>query len=351
MKVSVIVPTYNERENLPELFERISEALRDYDYEIVVVDDDSPDETWKLAQELSEKYNVRVIRRTEEKGLSSAVIRGFKEASGDVFVVMDADLQHPPEVIPSLLKEIEKGADIAVASRYVPGGRVKNWYWYRKLVSKGAIMLGRLALPKIRNVRDPVSGFFALRRGVVEKAELNPVGFKILLEVLIKGNYKRVVEVPFTFGLRRAGESKLSGRTMFNYIRHLYRLMRWEGELDRLLKFSLVGLSGVLVNEGFLWAFVHLSWDKYIANIPATELAILNNFLWNDIWTFRDLRKRPLLQRLLSFHAAALTGALFQWLVYAILVWIGMHYLLANLVGIVLSFVVRFIFNRHVTWG
>ncbi|WP_297506210.1 glycosyltransferase family 2 protein [Thermococcus sp.] len=351
MKVSVIVPTYNERENLPELFERISRALKGYDYEIVIVDDDSPDETWKLAQELSGKYNVRVIRRTKEKGLSSAVIRGFKEASGDVFVVMDADLQHPPEVIPSLLKAIEAGADIAIASRYVPGGRVENWYWYRKLISKGAIMLGRLALPKIRNVRDPVSGFFALRKEVVEGVELNPVGFKILLEILIKGRYEKVAEVPFTFGLRKAGESKLSGRTMFNYLRHLYRLMRWEGELDRLLKFSLVGLSGVLVNEGFLWLFVHLGIDKYIANIPATELAILNNFLWNDLWTFRDLRKRPLPQRLLSFHAAALTGALFQWIIYVVLVWLGMNYLLANLVGIVLSFVVRFLFNRHVTWG
>jgi dolichol-phosphate mannosyltransferase len=351
MRVSVIVPTYNERENLPELFERISRALRDYEYEIVIVDDDSPDETWKLAQELSKRYPVKVIRRTDEKGLSSAVIRGFNEATGDVFVVMDADLQHPPEVIPELLKAIENGADIAIASRYVPGGGVRNWYWYRKLISKGAIMLGRLALPKIRNIKDPVSGFFALRREVVEGVELNPVSFKILLEILVKGRYRKVVEVPFTFGLGKAGESKLSGGTMLNYLRHLYRLMRWEGELDRLIKFSLVGLSGLFVNEGFLWFFVHIGMDKYIANIPATELSILNNFTWNDLWTFRDLKRKPLWQRLVSFHAAALTGAVFQWITYALLVWFGINYLIANLVGIALSFVVRFAFNRHVTWG
>lgn len=352
MKVSVIVPTYNERDNLEELFERISVSLADYDYEIIVVDDDSPDKTWEFARQLSERYPVRVIRRTDEKGLSSAVIRGFKEASGDVFVVMDADLQHPPEVIPELIRAIERGADVAIASRYVPGGGVKDWYWYRKLISKGAIMVGRLALPKIRDIKDPVSGFFALRREVVEGAELNPVGFKILMEILVKGKYNKAVEVPFTFGLRRAGESKLGGKTILNYLKHIYRLMCWEGEIDRLIKFTLVGLSGVFVNQGFLWAFVSkLGWDKILANIPATELAILNNFLWNDIWTFRDLKRKPLWRRLINFHVAALTGAVVQWIIYAALVLLGVHYLLANMFGILASFIVRFLVNRHVTWG
>ncbi|WP_297436475.1 glycosyltransferase [Thermococcus sp.] len=352
MKVSVIIPTYNERDNLGELFERIDRALNGRDYEIIVVDDDSPDGTWELALELGERYPVRVIRRVGEKGLSSAVIRGFKEASGDVFVVMDADLQHPPEKIPELVGAIEGGADVAIGSRYVHGGRVRNWYWYRKLISKGAILIGRLALPKIRDVKDPVSGFFALRREVIAGAELNPVGFKILMEVLIKGHYLEVVEVPFTFGLRRAGESKLSGRTMWNYLRHVLRLMKWEGELDRLIKFSVVGASGILVNEGFLWAFVTFpGWDKILANVAATELAILNNFAWNDIWTFRDVRGKPLPNRLLNFHLAAFTGAVVQWMVYAGLILFGMNYLIANLVGIGFSFIVRFLFNRHVTWG
>ncbi|MDK2915437.1 MAG: dolichol-phosphate mannosyltransferase [Thermococcaceae archaeon] len=352
MKVSVIIPTYNERENLEELFDRIKRALEGYDYEIIVVDDDSPDKTWELAQTLSEKYPVKVIRRIEEKGLSSAVIRGFREATGDVFVVMDADLQHPPEKIPELLKAIENGADVAIASRYVPGGKVENWYWYRKLISRGAIMVGRLALPRIRGVKDPVSGFFALRREVVEGVELNPVGFKILLEILVKGKYSRVEEVPFTFGLRKAGESKLGGKTILSYIKHVYRLMRWEGELDRLLKFSIVGFSGIIVNEGFLWAFVEtLGWNRFLANIPATEMAILNNFIWNDLWTFRDLKRKPFWQRLLNFHLAALTGAVVQWAIYAFLVYFGMHYLLANLIGIGVSFIVRFLFNRHVTWS
>ncbi|MBP1911481.1 glycosyltransferase [Thermococcus stetteri] len=352
MKISVIIPTYNERENLPEIVERLSRALQGYEYEIVVVDDDSPDRTWELAQKLGEKYPIKVIRRTKERGLSSAVIRGFQEASGDIFVVMDADLQHPPEKVPELIEAIKNGADIAIASRYVPGGAVKNWYWYRRLISKGAIMIGRVALPKIRNVRDPVSGFFALRREVVEGVELNPVGFKILMEILVKGRYNKVQEVPFTFGLRKAGESKLGSRTIINYLRHLYRLMKWEGEIDRLLKFSLVGLSGIIVNEGFLWAFVRfLGWDKVLSNILATELAILNNFTWNDLWTFRDLKRKPILQRLASFHLAALSGAIVQWAVYVALLAVGVHYLLANLVGIAISFIVRFAVNRHVTWG
>jgi len=352
-KVSIVIPTYNERDNLEELFERISRAMdgEGYEFEIIVVDDDSPDETWKKAMELAGRYPVKVIRRTDEKGLSSAVIRGFREASGDVFVVMDADLQHPPEKIPELVRAIENGADVAIASRYVPGGGVENWYWYRKLISKGAIMIGRLALPRIRGVKDPVSGFFALRREVVENVELNPIGFKILMEILIKGNYRKVVEVPFKFGLRKAGESKLGGKTILSYIKHVYRLMRWSGELDRLVKFSIVGLSGILVNEGFLWLFVHLGLSKYVANVPATELAILNNFLWNDLWTFRDLRTAPLWRRLLSFHIAALMGALVQWAIYVPLVYLGLHYLIANLIGIGVSFIIRFLFNRNVTWG
>ncbi|AEH25173.1 glycosyltransferase [Pyrococcus yayanosii] len=349
--ISIIVPTYNERDNLEELFSRIDKALADREYEIIVVDDDSPDRTWELAEELSLIYPVRVVRRTRERGLSSAVIRGFKEARGEILVVMDADLQHPPEVIPLLVEAIERGADIAIASRYVKGGKVESWPLYRRLISKGAIMIGRVALPKIRGIKDPVSGFFALRREVIEGVELNPVGFKILMELLVKGHYSKVAEIPFSFGLRRAGKSKLRGKTMLNYLRHVYRLMRWEGEIDRLVKFSLVGASGILVNEGFLWLFVQLGLPKSIAVVPATELAILNNFTWNDLWTFRDLRRGPLIGRLAKFHLAALSGALVQFVVYWVLLFLGIHYLLANLVGIILSFLVRFVVNRHVTWG
>ncbi len=354
--ISIIVPTYNERDNIEELVSRISKALEGYEFEIIIVDDDSPDKTWEKAQELAQKYPLRVIRRTKEKGLSSAVIRGFKEAKGDIFVVMDADLQHPPEVIPKLIEAIESGADIAIGSRYVKGGKVENWYWWRKLISKGAIMIGRVALPKIRNIKDPVSGFFAIRRDVVENIALNPVGFKILLEILIKGKYSKVVEIPYTFGLRYAGESKLSQKQIFNYLRHLYRLMKWEGEIDRLIKFSIVGMSGIVVNQFFLWLFVEKVFgnrlESYmLSNILATELAILNNFTWNDLWTFKDLKNKPLYKRLLSFHLAALTGAVVQWVIFGVLVYLGMHYLIANLIGIGLSFVVRFLVNRHVTWG
>jgi len=350
--ISIIIPTYNERENLEELFKRISRALEDRDFEIIIVDDDSPDKTWEKAEILGKIYPVRVIRRTKEKGLSSAVIRGFEEANGDIIVVMDADLQHPPEVIPKLIEAIEHGADISIASRYVKGGKVENWYWWRKIISKGAIMVGRVALPKIRDINDPVSGFFALKKGAIAKTDLNPVGFKILLEILIKGQYERVVEIPFTFGLRRAGESKLSQKQIINYLKHIYRLMRWEGEIDRLIKFSFVGLSGIFVSEGALLGFVEfLGWDKRLAILPATELSILNNFTWNDIWTFKDLKRKPFHLRLLNFHLAALTGALVQWAIYLILLYMGLHYLIANLIGIGFSFIVRFIFNRNITWG
>ncbi|WP_048166034.1 glycosyltransferase [Palaeococcus pacificus] len=352
MRISIIVPTYNERDNLEELFKRISGSLRGHDFEIVVVDDDSPDKTWEKAQKLSKIYPVKVIRRKNEKGLSSAVIRGFSEAEGDVFVVMDADLQHPPEVIPKLIERIENGADIAVASRYVKGGKVENWYWYRRLISKGAIMIGRVALPKIRHVRDPVSGFFALKREVVEGIELNPVGFKILLEILIKGRYSRIEEIPFTFGLRNAGESKLSQKQIFNYLRHLWRLMKWEGEIDRLVKFSIVGFTGVIVNEFFLWLFFEKTdLGLVLAGLFSYELSVLNNFLWNDIWTFRDLKNVPFLKRLVNFHLASIAGGAVQLAFLYGLTYIGIPYLISNLIGILISFIVRFIVSRHWAWG
>ncbi len=213
-------------------------------------------------------------------------------------------------------------------------------------------MIGRVALPKIRDVKDPVSGFFALRREVVEGARLNPVGFKILMEILVKGNYEKVVEVPFTFGLRNAGESKLGQKQIINYLRHVYRLMKWEGELDRLIKFSIVGLTGIVVNEGALYLLVESgTLGENSAVFPATELSILNNFMWNDLWTFRDLKRGSFIRRLFNFHVAAASGFLVQVAVYFTLKALGVPYLVANFIGILLSFIVRFLFNRHVTWG
>lgn len=225
MKVSIIVPTYNERENLEILMKRIASSLRDKEYEVIVVDDNSPDGTWKLAQELAQFYPIKLIKREERRGLASAVVDGFSHAAGHCFVVMDADLQHPPEVIPRLIEAIENGADLAIASRYVEGGGVKGWPFFRRLVSRGATFLARLFLT---NIKDPMSGFFALRREVIEGADLRPEGYKILLEIVVKGKYSRVVEIPYVFEPRKLGQSKLKKKQYVEYLKHLISLMQYK---------------------------------------------------------------------------------------------------------------------------
>ncbi|HDD64048.1 MAG TPA: polyprenol monophosphomannose synthase [Thermoprotei archaeon] len=225
--ISIVIPTYNERENLEELFKRVDHAMRGLDYEIIIVDDDSPDGTWMKAKELSRMYPVKVIRRVNERGLASAVLRGFREASGDIIVVMDADLQHPPEVIPNLVRKAYEGYDLVVASRYIKGGGMEDWPIYRRLVSKGAIFLARVILPEARRVRDCVSGFFLVKRSIVEGVKLSPTGFKLLLEILVKCKPKLICEVPYTFRSRSRGKSKLEYMEYINYLRHLLRLAIW----------------------------------------------------------------------------------------------------------------------------
>lgn len=223
--VSIIIPTYNERENIEQVVERCRDALSGYRFEIVVVDDDSPDRTWQFVRSEYETLDaIRVVRRTEESGLATAVSRGFDEATYDLCAVIDADLQHPPEKLPELIAAFESGADIVIGSRHVPGGGVENWSRFRRLVSRGAMAIAKLALPPTRGISDPMSGFFAVRRDILDGVSLAPTGYKILLEILLKCEYDRVVEVPYVFTERERGESKLSAGEYLGFLEHVYDL-------------------------------------------------------------------------------------------------------------------------------
>ena len=216
--VSVIVPTYCEAENLPLLVPRIAAACPAA--EILIVDDDSPDATAAVCAELP----VRLLVRKGERGLASAVLYGMHHAQGDVRVVMDADLSHPPEAIPALVDAIRAGADFAIGSRYVRGGRTDaDWSRWRRLMSRVATLLARPLTP----ARDPLAGYFAIPRGTFANGgPFDPVGFKIGLELMVKCDCRRVREVPITFRDRHKGVSKLTGREVVNYLRHLARLYR-----------------------------------------------------------------------------------------------------------------------------
>jgi dolichol-phosphate mannosyltransferase len=194
---------------------------------MVVVDDGSPDGTADIADRLGQTQPVRVVRRAGKAGLASAVVAGFAAAKGDVLLVMDADLSHPPEVVPALLDAIAGGADLAVGSRYVSGGGTMDWPLTRRVVSRVACLLGNALVP----IRDSTSGFFAIRRAVIDGVKLNPIGFKIGFEVMARGRYQRAVEVPFVFRDRELGKSKFGQREILQYVVQLGQVAR-----DRLLR-------------------------------------------------------------------------------------------------------------------
>jgi len=226
-KCSILIPTYNEKENIPELTKQIWKSFSSIDFEIIFIDDNSPDGTAEVAEELADVYgNIKVLLRSSKRGLASAVLDGIKASVGNVIAVMDADLQHPPNILPVMFEKVKNGYDIVVASRYVEGGAVEGWSVWRRLVSRSAIKLAHLLLPKTRDIKDPMSGFFMFKKKVVDQVKLNPLGFKILLEILVRGKYSLVVEVPYTFKRRKKGESKLGFGEILKYILHVLTLLR-----------------------------------------------------------------------------------------------------------------------------
>ena len=220
--VSIIIPTYNERENVKTLIPRIFEifARSGIKGEVVIVDDNSPDGTSKVAKAMGKKYEITLVRRKQKTGLASAVLDGLKRARGRIIGIMDADLSHPPDAIPDLLKPIlSKEADITIGSRYIRGGRIKGWPLKRKVISKVACLLAK---PLI-NVKDPVSGFFFFRKEIVEGKQLKPSGYKIGLEIFVKCGGK-IKEIPYEFVDRKKGRSKLGLKENIAYIKHIARL-------------------------------------------------------------------------------------------------------------------------------
>lgn len=225
--ISIIVPTYNEAENITELVSRIMKAMAlggVRDFEILIVDDDSPDKTEERALQLHKK-EVRVIqRRGKKKGLALAVSDGFKEARGDILAVMDADLSHPPEVLPQMVKAMEN-AKLVVASRYVSGGGVENWPLSRQFASKLASAFAHL----VTSVRDATSGYFMVHRSALEGLELRPKGFKIGLEVFVLANHQdKIHEVPYVFTDRKRGSSKLGAYVTICFFGQIFSLLMWK---------------------------------------------------------------------------------------------------------------------------
>jgi len=286
--LSVILPTYNEAANLPELLERISVACKKGECEVIVVDDDSADKTWEVAEGLRKKFPMlTVIRRVGRRGLSSAVVEGFDAAKGDVFAVMDADLQHDPALLPVMLKKITDGADMVVASRYMEGGGVGDWVKGRRILSKLATLLAR-TLPPVR-VSDPMSGFFMMTSSAygTVKSRLRPTGFKILFEVLTHLHPStEAAEVPLQFKMRAHGESKLSLAVEAVFLFQLLRVLIIR--IQRPLFWIVIILSFVFLLMR-AWALSPLYTD---ASVRATVQQTLERVSTEQGWLISDISLR-----------------------------------------------------------
>jgi dolichol-phosphate mannosyltransferase len=359
---SLVLPTFNEAENIEEIIKILSSLLDRIlpkQYELIVVDDNSPDRTWKLVEELTYNYpQLRVMRRTNEKGLSTAIIRGWQAAKGEVLGVIDADLQHPPELLLKLWQEIEKGVDLAVASRYIEDGGVSEWNIIRRFLSRGAQMLGLIILPEvISRLSDPMSGYFMVTRRAIAGKILNPLGYKILVEVVARGNIRFLGEAAYVFRERQAGGSKVTWKQYIEYLQHLIRLRLHLWPVTRFIRFGTVGFSGVFVDMGVFYLlreFLKLGLTR--SAIVSSEVAIINNFLWNDLWTFRDISsqqkgwsKRG--KRFLKFNIICLSGLILNVLLVNLFFNIfGINQYLAKIIAIILVTLWNFWFNLKLSW-
>jgi dolichol-phosphate mannosyltransferase len=270
MKLSVISPTLNEAENIPTLIEQLQRTLGSVDYEILIVDDNSPDLTWSIAEKISRTNpRVRMLRRMENPGLGLAVIDGFSAAEGDMLACIDADLQHDPRILPKMIEELENGMDVVVGSRHVKGGGFGKWSRWRRFESWCANKAAQLLLGF--EIKDPMSGYFLVWRKdfVRVQEQLSENGFKILIEILAKLRTRRVKEVPYTFRPRAVGQSKLSSRIVLLYFHQLWRLCSESRRASiRFIKVradQVVGVLGSLTVLGTLPKLVALlrEWAHY----------------------------------------------------------------------------------------
>jgi dolichol-phosphate mannosyltransferase len=304
----VVVPTYREAGNLAHLIDRLAGVRRaGVALDVLIMDDDSRDGTEELIAARSETW-VRLVVRKANRGLSAAVLEGLRQATGDVVVCMDADLSHPPEAIPQMLKKLGDGADFVVGSRYVDGGSTADdWGFLRWANSRVATLLAR----PLTAIQDPMAGFFALRRSTFSAGrDFAPVGYKIGLELMVKCGCERVTEVPIHFDNRHFGESKLTLRQQLLYLRHLRRLYVFKyGTWTQLTQFLMVGALGTGVNLATLTLLLALRVPTRLAVAGAIVVAMTFNFVLNRRFSFSGARTGSWSRQFIRYAAASSVGA------------------------------------------
>lgn len=353
--ISIIVPTYQERENIPHLIERIRK-LKDsqgLELELIFMDDNSRDGSVEAVAEAGLDW-VRLIEREGERGLSPAVIDGFRAAKNPILVCMDCDLSHPPEAIPQMVLALSSGQQFVIGSRYVPGGSTDDdWGFLRWLNSQVATLMAR----PLTRAKDPMSGFFAFRKADFQRAqELNPVGYKIGLELIVKCDFRNVGEVAIHFTDRLYGESKLSFKEQLKYLQHVRRLyIHRFGNAMHFLQFMAVGATGVVVNLGVLTLLLALSIGEPVALAGGIAVSVCTNFLLNRRFTFSYARDRNVWAQFAGFIAASGLGMLVNYVValsmtQSVLPDRPSSIYLAALTGIACGMIFNFLGNRYVVF-
>jgi len=372
-QISIIIPTYNESQNIVKILKSIKENLpTNIISQTIVVDDNSPDGTGKIVEEYLKDFKkiadhtIEIIHRKAKDGLGSAILKGIQQASGDTIVVMDCDFSHPPQIIPKLIESIKKYQyDIAVASRYISGGKIKGWSIKRKIMSKFATLIAKKGLGI--DAKDPMSGFFAFKKNILNGLNIDAIGYKILLEILVKTKNVTIKEIPYTFQDREFGSSKLSIKTILDYFKSVLKLYRYGKSLEKQEKrssvkflykaarFYTVGASGFIVNYLISFLFAGGITDMWYlhANVIGIIASITTNFMLNKAWTFgdRDFRIKKTLSQYGKFAIFSSLGALVQLgMVYLLVDSSQISYPLALILAVMTAAFGNFILNKKWTF-
>ena len=372
-QVSIIIPTYNEAENIIQVLKSIGEHLpEDIATEALVIDDNSPDGTGKIVEDYingtqnGTGYAVEVIHRKSKSGLSSAILDGIQHSTGETIVIMDSDFSHPPKIIPQLIEAIKTSkCDIVIASRFVPGGAINGWSTKRKLISKTAKKIAKAGLGV--NESDPMSGFFAFKRKILDGIKFDAIGYKMLLEILVKTKGAKVKEIPYTFTDRTRGSSKLDSSTMLDYVKSVWKLYRYGHKakvsdtrtsihfISKAGRFYTVGASGLLVNYiiSLLFADAIINFWYIHATIIGIAVSMSSNFILNKIWTFEDrnFEAKKTLAQYGKFVGFSSLGALIQLgMVYVLVDNYQFVYSIALILAVIIAASSNFIFNKKWTF-
>ncbi len=377
LEISIILPCYNEAENIPILIQKLSTNLSKIPHEIILVDDNSPDKTWQVAQNLSKTYNnLHVIRRMNERGLGSAVTSGMSVAKGNYLLVMDADLQHDEEIIPNLYKALKNdGYDVAIGSRLVGGADgYGDFSFFRKFMSKFATFITQILI-RIP-VKDPMSGYFMITRKFYEiKVEkINPLGFKILLEFLGRSPEAKIIELPYTFKNRIHGETKLSAGVIRHFFIALWNLRFGHIVSATFVLYAFVGFIGMIINQigfavGEYLRLPHITTgflsylDPIWIEVPfGIEVSVIGNYFLNNYLTFYENRRKGFISNLkgfINFQIISLLGIMIQWSVFQFMLShnffsikgeLGLFKYLYNFIGILVATASNYFLNINYTW-